>query len=222
MANFRWIAAHRRQAIRRILYRLQDRVALSASESRAMVLVLSFALCGMVVQHVRIYLLPDPVRMQDLRSDIPLVGPINTDAETGDSARTKPANSERMSSSKVASRLRPANEIMLSSDSLRLPSTIGAEREGAERLNSADSVGQWLADKSSMDLGWRIDLNQATLSELEALPGVGPAIARRIDEYRREVGRFISVEELTAVRGIGPKKLEQIRQFAHISWDSVK
>lgn len=56
-----------------------------------------------------------------------------------------------------------------------------------------------------------IDLNRASAEELEQLPGVGPVLAQRIVEYRQQVGRFQSVDELRNVRGIGSKRLEQIR-----------
>lgn len=56
-----------------------------------------------------------------------------------------------------------------------------------------------------------VDLNTATAEELESLPGIGPATAQAIIEYRRQHGRFRSVDELLAVRGIGPAKLAQIK-----------
>lgn len=58
-----------------------------------------------------------------------------------------------------------------------------------------------------------INLNTATAAQLEALPGIGPALAQRIVEYRQMHGRFQSVDELLEVRGIGPKRLENIRPY---------
>ena len=58
-----------------------------------------------------------------------------------------------------------------------------------------------------------IDLNRASAEELEQLPGIGPVLAARIVELRRQRGRFHSVEELLDVHGIGPKRLEQIRPY---------
>jgi competence protein ComEA len=57
----------------------------------------------------------------------------------------------------------------------------------------------------------KININTASAEQLESLPGVGPATARAIIEYRKQHGGFQSVDELIEVRGIGPKKLEQIR-----------
>lgn len=56
-----------------------------------------------------------------------------------------------------------------------------------------------------------LDLNTADAVALEALPGVGPVIALRIVAYRDSVGRFGSVDELMAVRGIGESTLARIR-----------
>jgi competence ComEA-like helix-hairpin-helix protein len=59
--------------------------------------------------------------------------------------------------------------------------------------------------------GRAIDLNCADGATLELLPGVGPALAQRIVEHRKQIGRFDSVDALDAVRGVGPKTLEAVR-----------
>ena len=56
-----------------------------------------------------------------------------------------------------------------------------------------------------------IDVNHATLSELQRISGVGPAIAQRIIDYRKSHGSFSRVEDLLNVKGIGAAKLNQIR-----------
>ncbi|MBM4285272.1 MAG: helix-hairpin-helix domain-containing protein [Deltaproteobacteria bacterium] len=60
-------------------------------------------------------------------------------------------------------------------------------------------------------LGLPVDLNRATQEDLEALPGVGPALAARILAYRRSHGPFKRVEDLEEVQGIGPKVLAVIK-----------
>lgn len=59
-----------------------------------------------------------------------------------------------------------------------------------------------------------VDVNAAGSEELESLPGIGPALAERIVEYREENGPFESLDELTEVRGIGEKTLEGLRDKA--------
>jgi len=54
--------------------------------------------------------------------------------------------------------------------------------------------------------GGLLDLNTATLEQLDELPGVGPVLAQRILDWRAEHGRFSSVDELQEVPGIGPAK----------------
>jgi competence protein ComEA len=56
-----------------------------------------------------------------------------------------------------------------------------------------------------------VDLNRATAAELDLLPGIGPATAQAIVDHRQANGPFASVDDLEAVRGIGPAKLEAIR-----------
>jgi competence protein ComEA len=56
-----------------------------------------------------------------------------------------------------------------------------------------------------------VDLNTASASELEVLPGVGPTIAAAIVEHRERNGPFRSVDDLLDVPGIGPAKLDQLR-----------
>ena len=58
-----------------------------------------------------------------------------------------------------------------------------------------------------------LDLDTATASELDRLPGIGPVLAARIVEQRRLHGRFRSVDELLSVPGIGPRLLERLRPW---------
>lgn len=79
------------------------------------------------------------------------------------------------------------------------------EREGASPVASTSSTDASIPEKTA-----RIDLNTATASQLEALSGIGPALAGRIIEHRAR-RPFRSVEDLTQVRGIGDKTLARLR-----------
>lgn len=62
----------------------------------------------------------------------------------------------------------------------------------------------------------RLDLNQASLEDLERLPGIGNVLAHRVVEWRHVHGRFRSVEELGKVKGIGARKLAQIKPLVTV------
>lgn len=61
-----------------------------------------------------------------------------------------------------------------------------------------------------------LDLNRITAEQLEALPGVGPSLAARVLDYRKQNGGFKSVDELDSVKGIGEKKLEDLRLLLRV------
>ncbi|MFE7605152.1 helix-hairpin-helix domain-containing protein [Brachybacterium paraconglomeratum] len=66
------------------------------------------------------------------------------------------------------------------------------------------------------EVGGLIDLNTASVAELDELPGVGPAIAQRIVDHREQNGPFESVDQLEEVSGIGPATLEKMRDRATV------
>jgi competence protein ComEA len=61
-----------------------------------------------------------------------------------------------------------------------------------------------------------VDLNTATLDELDELPGIGPATAQAIVDHRTSGGPFTSVDELLEVRGIGEAKLADLRDLVTV------
>ncbi|HEX2208842.1 MAG TPA: helix-hairpin-helix domain-containing protein, partial [Longimicrobium sp.] len=81
---------------------------------------------------------------------------------------------------------------------------------------SAASVADWgrsrnPSTRSTASAAAPLDVNRATADELAALPGIGPALARRIVQWRGEHGPFASVDALEAVPGIGPATVARLR-----------
>jgi comEA protein len=80
--------------------------------------------------------------------------------------------------------------------------------------DTASSPRRTVANKrSAIPPQHSININSATQEELQALPGIGPAIAGRIIAYRTAHGQFTSVDNIADVKGIGPRTVERIRPF---------
>lgn len=72
-------------------------------------------------------------------------------------------------------------------------------------------------DTVARPLNFQADFNTAPASELSLLPGIGPEMAKRIIAEREIRGPFRSLDDLTRVRGIGPKTIRQIESMARFS-----
>lgn len=91
------------------------------------------------------------------------------------------------------------------------PAPCAAPAREGDRLR-CDGVG--VAPGARVYLaGGRLDLNAATVKELESLPKVGPRTAEAIAQDREANGPFPTLEALTRVKGIGPKTLERLRPW---------
>lgn len=64
--------------------------------------------------------------------------------------------------------------------------------------------------------GAKVNLNSATLAQLDELPGVGPVTAKSILDWRTKNGRFTKVEDLLEVKGIGQATLDDLRDFVSV------
>ena len=78
---------------------------------------------------------------------------------------------------------------------------------------AVNSFGQRVSKKVSSG---PININRATLRQLDALDGIGPVIAGRIIEYRKKNGSFLTVDDLQKVSGIGAAKFAQIKAKVRI------
>lgn len=63
----------------------------------------------------------------------------------------------------------------------------------------------------------QININTATVQQLQLLPGIGEALAQRIIDYRETNGNFSAIEELLNVSGIGEKKFADIKDFIQVN-----
>jgi competence protein ComEA len=92
-------------------------------------------------------------------------------------------------------------------------------------LGLAGTAGWWLAQggwqgrlvefdrTESREAAFLVDINQAAWPELAQLPGIGETLARRIVDSRQNDGPFVDHQDLTRVRGIGPKTLDNVRPY---------
>lgn len=94
--------------------------------------------------------------------------------------------------------------------------------EDAEKNPHANpwSDTQWGGDGEGTSTGGtigrnlsKVNINVARLEDLDALPGIGPALAKRIIDYRQKHGPFKRLEDLQQVPGIGPAKFQELREF---------
>jgi competence protein ComEA len=91
------------------------------------------------------------------------------------------------------------------------PDTDTAPPDDGQALTPADSPAA--TDSGGTAVSGRVNINTATLSELDALPGIGKVIAQSIIDYREKVGGFKTIEQIKDVDGIGDKKFEAMKDI---------
>lgn len=67
-----------------------------------------------------------------------------------------------------------------------------------------------------------ININSASSADLQQVPGIGPSTAQKILDTRKSYGTFKSVDDLLAIKGIGPKRLEKMRKYLTVGKPSSK
>lgn len=95
----------------------------------------------------------------------------------------------------------------------------GDEKNDANSNNGKTSLSTFDDKSSKSESAFKIsnvNINTATQTELETLPGIGPSLALRIINYRRENGKFTSIEELKNVSGIGDNKYDEIKKYIYV------
>lgn len=76
-----------------------------------------------------------------------------------------------------------------------------------------DEENEYNVSSDNENTNKKININKASVEELQTINGIGAALANRIVNYRKENGRFSSVEDLKNVSGIGDKKYESIKEY---------
>jgi len=128
----------------------------------------------------------------------------------------------------------PDQVISLQSIPLSKPVSVASPQETVD-LSSEDSVdgsdallqdapqGHLKAKKHAHHFGPKkpkhppiTSLNNASLAQLQLLPGIGPKMAQRVIEYRKSHGAFTDPAQVMDVKGIGPKKFEKMRPFLQL------
>ncbi len=71
-------------------------------------------------------------------------------------------------------------------------------------------------DGTTVNKDGRIDINTATMEQLQLLPGVGEVTAQRIIDYRTEHNGFTAIEDLMEIKGIGEKTFEKMKQYVKV------
>ena len=88
---------------------------------------------------------------------------------------------------------------------------IGENVEVHSNYTSVDSNEIIQDEKSNL-----VNINKATIQELDILPGIGEATANKIINYREENGQFKSIDEIKNINGIGDKKYEEIKSLISV------
>ncbi len=109
--------------------------------------------------------------------------------------------------------IQKSEEAVPSETAVSVPATAPAEVSSPEPDSVVDEPVS--ASEEETDSGL-LDLNHATLEELETLPRIGPVLAQRIIDYREANGGFTTIEELKNVSGIGDKTFAALENLVEV------
>ena len=98
-------------------------------------------------------------------------------------------------------------------EKLHIP-TVGGALQGEQKIITSENQEGIIESISLKDE--KININTASQTEFETLPGIGPSLAYKIVEYRERNGKFKTIEDLKNISGIGENKYNQIETFVKI------
>lgn len=128
---------------------------------------------------------------------------------------TAAADSTRVN---LARKLKDGNQVnvpALKGSSAKGKAAASAGGEGSVKKKRTSKQGSAAGAAQASTIGARVRINSASVSELQALPGIGPALAQRIVAERSK-GRFTSADDLQRVPGIGKAKLARLRELVEV------
>ena len=85
------------------------------------------------------------------------------------------------------------------------------------KIQDTQAIETTTTDNQQSDTQAKININTATVDQLQVLHGIGKALAQRIVDYREENGNFETIEDLMNVKGIGQSTFASIQEFITIS-----
>ena len=98
---------------------------------------------------------------------------------------------------------------------VRIPS-VNDEAGSGEEFVTAGGGYNVVQGGSGGSVGVKVNINNASQTELETISGVGPSLAAKIINYREKNGKFRSIEELKNISGIGDAKFEGMKDFVEV------
>lgn len=108
------------------------------------------------------------------------------------------------------------NLAYLLEDGMKINIPTHTQIEEEKNMNEEDLVSQEAGAEKIKETNKKININTATQSELETLPGIGNSTALKIIAYRNENGKFNSIDDIMNVKGIGNSKFENIKEFIYV------
>lgn len=85
--------------------------------------------------------------------------------------------------------------------------------EKTEEVVIEEKAGENIIIEENKSKEEKVNINKATQTEIETLPGIGPSTALKIINYRKEHGKFEHIEDIKNVSGIGDSKFENIKEY---------
>ena len=99
---------------------------------------------------------------------------------------------------------------------IKIPSVNDKNEETKQDVTNEEEIVDIIPESNIKSEKGMVNINKASQTELETLPGIGPSIALKIINYRNENGKFSNIEDLKKVSGIGENKYENIKALISV------